>query len=331
MKVLSGCFGALLTSCQLWSAELPDPECRSLEIRADTELVVTAREVRRGAAAVNGAVGELSFAARIAALSPEALWALVGTDGSELTPDAYPFRLLAVVNRTDLAEQLAPESPAGEARLVYTMTNGPGDDPTSQAVPLTVIFEYSLGREETAASWAARFHGAELSALVRDFTTATTPDAPHLAQVRINDARRGVAVLTELGVEGTTLVLRGLRNTPRRELAGEPALVDFVRDQATAIRAGLHRTPDEWLATSAVVEPVDWHTGADAELARAFEQATCAGCHSELGPSHNGFHLSEDARGEVALSPFLEHEELPRREATMRARLCSHSTQGSEK
>lgn len=331
-----------LTGCQLWSGQPPDLDCHWLGIESDPELLVTDRQLRQSARARNSERGELSFAARVSALggasgpaNADALWKLAGIDAG-LSLDALPFRLLAVVNRTDLAEQLAPESPAGEGRLVYAMTNGPGDEPSSPALPLTVIFEYSLGHVESAATWGGRFHAlasdragdvrwGALGALVERFSTPVpeSSGSPRLAQVRVNDARSGAAQLHELVLEGSALVAGSLRNTPRLELAGAPALADFVQREAPAIRAGQHRVPSGWLATSAVAKVVDWKTGASADVERAFARATCAGCHAELGPARDGFHLSEDAAGDVVLSTFLTEEELPRRQAALRARLCA--------
>src|ERR1035441_7281259 len=54
-----------------------------------------------------------------------------------------PFKLLAIVNRMDLRGQ--PQiSKYGEARLVFGLTNGSADDPSSPMMPMTLIFEFDL-------------------------------------------------------------------------------------------------------------------------------------------------------------------------------------------
>ena len=98
-------------------------------------------------------------------------------------------------------------------------------------------------------------------------------------------------------------------------------LAAFARDNADAIAKGVHRVPNEWLADSARVEPIEW-LSASPRLERDFARGTCSGCHGAEGPGENGFHLREAADGSVTLSPFLVDEDLPRRAQVMRARLC---------
>ena len=147
--------------------------------------------------------------------------------------------------------------------------------------------------------------------------------APYLSQVRVGDARSGTAELYELSLDDAgRLAQRGLRNTPRLELAGSPKLLDFARDHAAAIEHGMHRVPQEWLATSARVEQVSWLASSPA-LERDFTRGTCSGCHGPDGPgASSGFHLSETADGKVARSSFLLDDDLPRRAQIVRARLC---------
>jgi hypothetical protein len=330
-----------LVSCELWETPMADPDCGGSAVDADAELIVTSPWLRQDTRAKNQNAGAFSFSGQLAALGQRyplfdarALWSLVDVDVA--TPTAkLPFRLLALINRTDLAEPLAPESPAGEARLVYTLTEGPGDDPTSPALPLTVIFEYSLGSAQSAREWAAAFHALSSfeqgtparvqasDALVESFILpAESPGAPQLSQLRINDARSGTAELYELSVAASgALQRRGVRNTPRPDLAGSSELTAFARDNAGAIAQGVHRVPNEWLADSARVEPIEW-LRTSPRLEHDFARGTCSGCHGAEGPGENGFHLSEAADGTVTLSRFLVDEDLPRRARVMRARLC---------
>lgn len=333
----------LTFGCQLWDTPMSDPDCNSTVVDADAELLLAKPWLREDVRAKNAESGAFSFAGQLAALAQrhpnfdaQTLWELLGVRATTRAAE-LPFRLLALVNRTDLAEQLAPESPAGEARLVYTLTNGPGDDPTSPALPVTLIFEYSLGSTRSAGDWASAFHA--LGALGDDSTpprAQATHDlvssfispnsnagAPYLSQLRVNDARASTPELYELALDGSgKLQRRGLRNTPRPELAGTPQLLAFARDHESAIESGTHRVPAEWLATSARVEPVAW-LGGRARLDHDFSRATCPGCHGPDGPGQNGFHLSEAANGDVVLSSFVTDEDLPRRAQVMRARLCA--------
>lgn len=330
---------AFVSGCALWGEPLPDAECRSLAIDSSSELLVTADWLRRDEGAKNAGTGPFSFAGQLQALrggharfDADALWQLVGQAEPAAAGD-LPFRLLALVNRTDLAEQLAPESPAGEARLVYTLTAGAGDDSDARAQAFTVIFEYSLGSARSPSDWAVPFHelaalptevrGAAAAKLVETFTApSTAANAPHLSQIRVNDGRSGTSRLYELALDaGGRLARRGLRNTPRREFASTAELLRFAHDNADAIEHGTHLVPRSWLTDMAPVEAVDW-LPTEPELARAFSRGTCSGCHGDDGPAQNGFHLSEAPDGSVTLSSFLTDEELPRRAQVMQARLC---------
>lgn len=330
---------APLVGCELWDTPMSDPDCSDMSIDPDAELLLAATWLRSDARSKNERDGSFSFAGQLAALrerypgfDADQLWSLLQVDAA--TPAAQlPFRLLALVNRTDLAEQLAPESPAGEARLVYTLTLGPGDDSSSAALPLTVIFEYSLGSNRSARDWSTAFHATSklddaaripaTEALVASFVSPVpAAGSPHLSQLRVNDARDGTPRLYELAIDELgALAPRGLRNTPRPELADTPALVSFVREHADDVARGTHRVPQPWLADSARVEPITWLSG-DPHLDRDFSRATCPGCHGPGGPGTDGFHLREAQDGSVKLSPFLSDEELPRRAQAMRVRLC---------
>ena len=315
-----------LAGCELWGAPLPDPECADMPVAAERELLATGAWLRGDPRALNGSGGPLRFGAQLSGHDPRALFALVGERGQPATETR--FRLLALVNRTDLAEQLAPESPAGEARLVYTLTSGLGDDPASLPEPFTVIFEYSLGSLESVGDWARAFHALrdadDAVALVTRITQRSAiSSGPRLSRVRVNDARSGVSELYELAVDGHgALAVSGLRNTPRSELAGTPELSAFLRENAAAISVGEHHVPSAWLATSAGVRAVPW-LPSEPRLERDFSRATCGGCHGDEGPGQAGFHLHEVTGGDVAQSSFLMEEELPRRTRVFRQRLCA--------
>jgi len=335
-----------LFGCQWWSEPLPDPDCNDVPVDICRELLLSDAELRADARARNARRGIVSFAgqisaleARYAGLDASRLWSIIGQPAPH--EDALlPFRLLALVNRSDLAEQLAKQSPAGEGRLVYTLTDGPGDDANAPALPLTVIFEYSLGSERSAKDWALAFHALgqaarsepndrtdAIAALAQSFVAANAVGAvgaaPHLSQIRVNDGRMAAGRMYELAIdEHGALVQRGLRNTPRSELAGSGALSSFASDNAGAIASGAQQIPEEWLALSANIGNVDWLP--NSPLERDFSRGTCPGCHGADGPGQDGFHLREAQDGSVAFSEFLSREELPRRVRVMRERLCGN-------
>jgi len=66
-----------------------------------------------------------------------------------------PFRLLAIVNRMDLADQ--PDvGGAGEGRLVFALSNGAGDDPSAAPMQMTMSFDFRLAGSR--AEWGAAWH-----------------------------------------------------------------------------------------------------------------------------------------------------------------------------
>src|SRR5205823_8500044 len=93
-------------------------------------------------------------------------------DQVQLDWSKAPFRLLAIVCRTDLA-RLTPTSAqnAGEGRFVFCVV-----DPTGAPLPFTVIFEYSLQANSLGQvrDWAKLWHNL---GNLGDF------DEPYLAQL----------------------------------------------------------------------------------------------------------------------------------------------------
>ncbi len=76
--------------------------------------------------------------------------------GDTLRPEVAPFRLIAVTNRTDLSVMPDRAADGGEGRLVFAITDGPGDEPSSPTLPVTVAFEYA--QHGSALEWEQRWH-----------------------------------------------------------------------------------------------------------------------------------------------------------------------------
>ena len=136
----------------------------------------------------------------------------VDSDNCQLLPDKAPFRLLAIVNRTDLRVPSSAGSGygngrAGEGRIVFGMTN------TTTGAPLaaTVIFEYQLPVQIfntnpfgwTPLNWASKWHALgpvtfsptyndNLQKITDQFITAGknlggTNNGSAISQVRVNE------------------------------------------------------------------------------------------------------------------------------------------------
>src|SRR5262249_3963202 len=145
--------------------------------------------------------------------------------------------------------------PAGEGRLVFAVTTGAGDDPSADALAMSVIFEYRLPTTRSLGAWATAWHElgqyttfdepfrAALEGVTNAFTKrgvspeTRTPSGSALAQVRTNEKVLGWRwQLREFAFNGGTLESRALRNTPSQQMNNSAALRDFVVANSAAIR-----------------------------------------------------------------------------------------------
>lgn len=244
----------------------------------------------------------------------------------ELDLASAPFRLLAIVNRTDLSVMPDRAGDGGEGRLVFALTSGPADDPRSATLPFSVIVEYA--QAGSARSWAERWHElgsvpdaafpARLTELTDTFVTAGA-----LAQIRSADALTGPMLFHQFRIEDRELRMTNVRNTPDWSRVSFESLRAFGEEQATALDDGTAVMPKEWWAgSSSLSAPPPTYL---AELPRrdAIVEGTCAGCHAR---SATGFHVDPAARGDGRLSSFLaaptsSNDELRRRALWMQLTL----------
>lgn len=328
----------LLTACR-WETDLPDA-ARAIEVDASRELVIT----DLGALGENHARAPLSFARATDALRVDtgawlAAWSArlpperarvfddvvtcrwlraraanecdaTCTQCGDRTfdPSYAPLRTTAVVNRTDLAVMPDRAADGGEARLVFTLTDGPADDAASRPLPLAIIFEYAQNGD--AKTWSERWHAlgkADQSALVA--LTETFVGAGTIAQVRTADAVTGEAML--LHEMDRTFTFKNVRNTPIWNAVSREALETWSEENAEAIDEGTAVMPRAWWAPSASSADV-----APSFVSDTIVKTTCNGCHAQ---SATGFHVAPDGK----LSPFLADAELRRRAAWMQLTLTA--------
>lgn len=128
-------------------------------------------------------------------------------DAREVDWADAPVRLLAVVNRVDLSEN---ERTGGEARLVYGLSDGPGDDARSAPLDATFIVEFRQDGE--AARVAQAWHdlgntGAFDDPWVQQLTRMVSQFSQHehLARVRTHVGEStGVPRMREFSAFGAT-------------------------------------------------------------------------------------------------------------------------------
>jgi hypothetical protein len=230
----------------------------------------------------------------------------------DLVLDVAPFRAIAVVNRTDLSVMPDRAADGGEGRIVFALTDGPGDDPSAAALPMTVIFEYA--QRGTAKEWASRWHALATTSDV-DFPTAlaavTASFETDLAQLRTADALDGEMLLHQFELANGTLATAPVRNSPDWSRVHEDDLRAWAGSHSKALADGTSLLPRAWWAdasSSADVAP-SWLATIDEH--DAVVHGTCAGCHALA----NGFQIDPRAHGKAKLSTFLEGGELARRTA----------------
>jgi hypothetical protein len=246
-----------------------------------------------------------------------------------------PFRLLAIVARTDLASDVCTGS-AGELRYVYAALDATSALPLS----MTVIIELPLPSSRTAQGWARAFRAlsdlewgegfnSALEQLTREVARETSRDA---ARVRTNEVALGASSgmpweLREFRVHGPLSELElaqvPLESTPRGELSD--GIVDAqVLERAEAALSGKLVFSPELQAGAAPIPHADfkWQsTRLDESLRSAFSRGTCNGCHGGESEALPFQHVAPDpqASDRTRLSRFLDDpdggpDELGRRE-----------------
>ena len=265
-----------------------------------------------------------------------------GGPGAPLDLSKAPFRLLAIVNRLDLRDQVAyGGTSGGELRFVF-MYMPP--DCGGNGQPFEVILEYGLpvsgclNLKALATQWKAlealstgsAAYNAALEAITQQVVVANAgvgkPNGSALNQVRTNEN-----LLDNTG-EGLDWQVREFRidpathllaqdtdaQTPRRFLHFEPD-GSQLRERAHRVDQGRHarrpahlpdrggpvpgRRPD--LRARHLLERRRRRTDFDREARHKFSLSTCDGCHT--GETHNEFtHVGAEPFGTPAsLSGFM--------------------------
>lgn len=221
--------------------------------------------------------------------------------GSRASPwPSADYRLLAVVNRTDLSVMPDRAAEGGEGRLVFGHVRA----------ARTIIVEYA--QPGPAKAWAARWQAldgsrAALAALVGGFGP--------IAQVRAADGASGEVVLRQYEVTEGAIVEGLLRNEPDYARVSAAELEAYATSRSSALADGTALMPREWWASAAVVRP------APANVAPAVASQTCTGCHAK---TERGFQIdpSTGRPSTFLASPSAPSDELRRRATWMQMTLA---------
>jgi hypothetical protein len=254
-----------------------------------------------------------------------------------------PFRLLAIVNRVDLRQNLIyGGGSAGEARFVFeAIDRRPSSNGTAKCVslPFTVIFEYGIHKNSCSEvkAWAKQWYDlrpmapssgeyrAALEAITEQFVRAGAnpsqlPNQNALSQLRTNERAIGVPwELREFHLAGTGfLASTTTKQEPDNSYHDGNPLVDWINANAASVAAGTHKVPDLLPATGkpllAAHAPIPndnlsfiWGRGHDIATPNARQQfslATCSGCHT--GETKTQFtHVKPAVSRPPTLSGFL--------------------------
>lgn len=269
--------------------------------------------------------------------------------GRKLDLAKAPFKLMAIVNRTDIPE--GPCTQGSEGRFVYG-----GVDPTTGApIELTVIFEYSL-QGGSAMAWARSFHtvaelpfgeafNERLEGITRLFSENANAFVPRLAHLRTNEHAFGAQwELRQFETGKNGFVPTPLTNTPRADLDNSSDLATHITANAKRIALGDNALESSRLAAVAQTpsESFRWMSQKPNDPAsRLFSRNTCNGCHGGEHADDDAVqfrHIQLGAKGETLLSKFLidpdkrNQGELIRRaqivSRLLAARSCSDQTGG---
>ena len=266
-----------------------------------------------------------------------------GGPGAPLDLSKAPFRLLAIVNRLDLREQVAyGGASGGELRFVF-MYMPPGC--VSNGQPFEVILEYGLpvsgcvNLKALATQWQAleamgigsAAYNAALEAITQQVVVANAgagkPNGSALNQVRTNenlldDTGEGLDwQFREFRIDPVTHLLAQdtVAQTPDRLLHFTPKIGNYVNGHTWSIKAGTHVVPltyptaaDPFRGGGVVYGLGSFWDGLnggvpipDREARHRFSLSTCNGCHT--GETHNEFtHVGARPFGtQATLSDFM--------------------------
>ncbi len=250
-------------------------------------------------------------------MSPDviAAWPRVGTGATApLDLSKAPFRLVAIVNRVDLAENLAYGSGSGgEARFVFQLVT-PGPAPhVCRPLDFTVIFEYRIDKSTCSQlhDWAKQwrdlatlaFPSAAYNSALEAITEQFVKPASMLSQLRTNEiALAGPGVnswdMREFRLDSGALEETTVRRTPDISLDETAVLATWVNanpgSEDAPVEVPLQEPAGSPFQAGSALMPTDqffWQgpSGtpiAPPEVRRVFSLNTCNGCHAGETTTH---------------------------------------------
>lgn len=198
---------------------------------------------------------------------------LSGGPSAPLDIDKFPARLLAIVNRPDLADKIGygVAGSAGEGRFVFGLLEKDSAG-NCNSLPFTVIFEYGIagGTCSAVKAWHQRWKDLDtfalgstqyndgLALIARDFTEhgtnpAQAPNQNSLNQLRTNEIALGsVWQLREFRLQSSGAVPPGVldlvtvKQTPDDGFMNSATAASFIINNEADILGNKHKVPERF-------------------------------------------------------------------------------------
>ncbi|MEO8381535.1 MAG: hypothetical protein ABI779_17880 [Acidobacteriota bacterium] len=251
--------------------------------------------------------------------------------GGALDLSKAPFRLIAIVNRIDLADNpsYGGSANSGELRFVFGLMNN------CQPTPFAVIFEYGVpkkscfGLKAYAQQWrnlsgvavGSAAYNTALQAITDPVTVhgagGTKPNGSALNQLRSNEIFLTAPwELREFRINGASRLLEQTttKQTPITTFNNTAALRDFINTNEASVLNGTYvvdllLTGAPFLSGSAPMPPGVWNGAAvvnNNDARNKFSLGTCSGCHfTETNTPFVHINPSSPIGSPAALSGFL--------------------------
>jgi hypothetical protein len=251
--------------------------------------------------------------------------------GGPLDLSKAPFRLIAIVNRIDLADNpsYGGNANSGELRFVFGLMNN------CQPTPFAVIFEYGVppkscfGLKAYAQQWrnlsgmviGSPAYNAALQNITDPITVhgagGAKPNGSALNQLRSNENfLNPLWELREFRINGASRLLEQTttKQTPITTFNNGAPLRDFINNNQAAIFNGTYLVDlllngQPFLSGSAPMPPGVWNGAAvvnNNDARNKFSRNTCSGCHfTETNTPFVHINPASPIDAPAALSGFL--------------------------
>ena len=240
-----------------------------------------------------------------------------------LNLDQLPFRLLAIVNRIDLASIPAygtsTANKPGEIRFVFGLVQRSGG--LCSAAPMTAIFEYRdatsncSGLKDLANKWLnldsigvqfGRNSSNYRDALKAITDTVTAPNANKLNQLRTNDIAFGSPwQLREFIISGGKLSPTTIKQTPdpaqfqETSAAGAATTKTYLEQNANGILCENYNVPETIGTQRFLGASTDYNFGTTWPISPDILPASFPGCYKSSVTNTNGMTLQAQIKSEV--------------------------------